>query len=54
MRSFRVLNIDDDSDIREVVAISLGLNPEFEVHWLRFGQRRARGRREISSRYHPA
>ena len=31
MRLLRVLNIDDDSDIREVVAISLGLNPEFEV-----------------------
>jgi CheY-like chemotaxis protein len=31
MRLLRVLHIDDDSDIREIVAISLGLDSEFEV-----------------------
>jgi CheY-like chemotaxis protein len=31
MTALRVLHIDDDSDIRDVVAISLSLDPEFEV-----------------------
>jgi CheY-like chemotaxis protein len=28
---FRILHVDDEPDIREVVDMSLGLNPEFEV-----------------------
>jgi CheY-like chemotaxis protein len=31
MTSFRVLHVDDDPDIREIVDMSLGLNPELEV-----------------------
>ena len=31
MTALHVLHIDDEPDIREVVAISLGLDPEFEV-----------------------
>jgi CheY-like chemotaxis protein len=31
MSSFRVLHIDDEPDIREIVAASLGLEPEFAV-----------------------
>src|SRR5580704_14222390 len=32
MSSIRILHVDDEPDIREVVDLSLGLNPEFEVH----------------------
>jgi CheY-like chemotaxis protein len=31
MNSFRVLHIDDEPDILEIVAAALGLDPEFEV-----------------------
>jgi CheY-like chemotaxis protein len=31
MSSIRILHVDDEPDIREVVDISLGLNPDFEV-----------------------
>lgn len=31
MSSFRVLHVDDEPDIREIVAVSLGLDPEFAV-----------------------
>ena len=31
MTSIRVLHVDDEPDIREVVDLSLGLDPEFEV-----------------------
>jgi len=31
MSSFRVLHIDDDPDILDIAAASLGLDPEFEV-----------------------
>jgi CheY-like chemotaxis protein len=31
MNAIRILHVDDEPDIREVVEISLGLNPEFEV-----------------------
>jgi CheY-like chemotaxis protein len=31
MSSFRVLHIDDESDILDIAAASLGLDPEFEV-----------------------
>jgi CheY-like chemotaxis protein len=32
MSSIRILHVDDEPDIREIVDLSLGLNPEFEVH----------------------
>jgi len=32
MSAIRILHVDDEPDIREVVDISLGLNPDFEVH----------------------
>jgi CheY-like chemotaxis protein len=31
MNAIRILHVDDEPDIREVVDLSLGLNPEFEV-----------------------
>jgi CheY-like chemotaxis protein len=31
MPSIRILHVDDDPDIREIVDMSLGLNPELEV-----------------------
>ena len=31
MGAIRILHVDDEPDIREVVDISLGLNPDFEV-----------------------
>jgi CheY-like chemotaxis protein len=31
MTAIRILHVDDEPDIREVVDMSLGLNPEFEV-----------------------
>jgi CheY-like chemotaxis protein len=31
MSTVRILHVDDDRDIREVVDMSLGLNPDFEV-----------------------
>ena len=31
MSSIRILHVDDEPDIREVVDLSLGLNPDFEV-----------------------
>jgi CheY-like chemotaxis protein len=31
MSAIRILHVDDEPDIREVVDISLGLNPDFEV-----------------------
>jgi CheY-like chemotaxis protein len=31
MSSIRILNVDDDPDIREVADLSLGLDPDFEV-----------------------
>jgi CheY-like chemotaxis protein len=31
MTSFRILHVDDDPDIRRVVALSLGIDPEFNV-----------------------
>jgi CheY-like chemotaxis protein len=31
MSALRILHVDDEPDIREVVDISLGLNPNFEV-----------------------
>jgi CheY-like chemotaxis protein len=31
MSAIRILHVDDEPDIREVVDISLGLNPNFEV-----------------------
>ncbi len=31
MGAIRILHVDDEPDIREVVDMSLGLNPEFEV-----------------------
>lgn len=31
MTSIRILHVDDDPDIREIVDMSLGLNPELEV-----------------------
>jgi CheY-like chemotaxis protein len=32
MSSIRILHVDDEPDIREVVDLSLALNPDFEVH----------------------
>jgi CheY-like chemotaxis protein len=32
MSATRILHVDDEPDIREIVDMSLGLNPEFEVH----------------------
>jgi CheY-like chemotaxis protein len=32
MSSIRILHVDDEPDIREIVDLSLGLNSEFEVH----------------------
>jgi CheY-like chemotaxis protein len=31
MRTFRILHVDDEPDIREIVEMALGLNAEFEV-----------------------
>ena len=31
MSAIRILHVDDEPDIREIVDLSLGLNPEFEV-----------------------
>ena len=31
MNPIRILHVDDEPDIREVVDMSLGLNPEFQV-----------------------
>ena len=31
MSAIRILHVDDEPDIREIVDISLGLNPNFEV-----------------------
>jgi CheY-like chemotaxis protein len=31
MKAIRILHVDDEPDIREIVDLSLGLNPEFEV-----------------------
>jgi len=31
MSSIRILHVDDEPDIREIVDLSLGLNPDFEV-----------------------
>jgi CheY-like chemotaxis protein len=31
MSSTRILHVDDEPDIRDIVNLSLGLNPEFEV-----------------------
>jgi CheY-like chemotaxis protein len=31
MRQIRILHVDDESDIREVVELSLGLDPDFSV-----------------------
>jgi CheY-like chemotaxis protein len=31
MSSIRILHVDDEPDIREIVDISLGFNPEFQV-----------------------
>jgi CheY-like chemotaxis protein len=38
MSTIRVLHIDDEPDIREVVAISLGLDPEFAVRGCASGE----------------
>jgi DNA-binding response OmpR family regulator len=38
MSALRVLNIDDETDIREVVAISLGLDPDFVVRGCASGE----------------
>lgn len=38
MNSVRVLHIDDEPDIREVVEISLGLDPDFETRSCGSGQ----------------
>jgi CheY-like chemotaxis protein len=32
MSLIRILHVDDEPDIREIVDLSLGLNPEFDVH----------------------
>jgi CheY-like chemotaxis protein len=31
MSAVRILHVDDEADIREIVQLSLGLNPQFEV-----------------------
>jgi len=31
MSAVRILHVDDDPDIREIVGLSLGLNADFEV-----------------------
>ena len=31
MTAIRILHVDDEPDIREVVELSLGLNPDFEI-----------------------
>jgi CheY-like chemotaxis protein len=31
MNPIRILHVDDEPDIREIVSISLGLNPDFQV-----------------------
>jgi CheY-like chemotaxis protein len=31
MSAIRILHVDDEADIRDIVNLSLGLNPEFEV-----------------------
>jgi CheY-like chemotaxis protein len=31
MNAVRILHVDDEPDIREIVEMSLGLNPDFEV-----------------------
>jgi CheY-like chemotaxis protein len=38
MNSVRILHIDDEPDIREVVQISLGLDPDFETRSCSSGQ----------------
>jgi CheY-like chemotaxis protein len=38
MTAFRVLHVDDEPDIREVVEISLGLDPDFETRSSASGQ----------------
>jgi CheY-like chemotaxis protein len=38
MTAVRVLHVDDEPDIREIVAISLGLDPEFEVRGCASGE----------------
>ncbi len=32
MSAVRILHVDDEPDIREIVELSLSLNPEFQVH----------------------
>ena len=39
MSSFRVLQIDDEPDILDIVAAALGLDPEFDVRGCSSGAR---------------
>jgi CheY-like chemotaxis protein len=39
MSSFRVLQIDDESDILDIVAVALSLDPEFDVRGCNSGAR---------------
>ena len=54
MTALRVLHVDDEPDIREVVELSLGLDPDFTVRGCASGARRARGRRRLAARPDPA
>ena len=47
MTAVRVLHVDDEPDIREVVEISLGLDPAFEYARLQMEASQAQGNQEI-------
>jgi CheY-like chemotaxis protein len=48
MSSMRILHVDDEPDIREIVDMSLGLNPEFEVHACSSGEEAITAAAELS------
>ena len=54
MSAVRVLHVDDEPDIREVVELSLSLDPDLTVRSLRLRRRCARGRGDLVARPDPA
>ena len=54
MTAVRVLHVDDEPDIREVVELSLGLDPDLTVRSLRLRRRCARGGGGLAARPDPA
>jgi DNA-binding NtrC family response regulator len=44
MSAVRILHVDDEPDIREIVEMALGLNAEFEVRAAPAGPMRSRSR----------